>query len=46
MANIVVIGAGLGGLPAAYELHKLLGKDHNITVVSKAPKFVFTPSLP
>jgi len=46
MANIVVIGAGLGGLPAAYELHKLLGKDHKITVVSKAPKFIFTPSLP
>jgi len=46
MAHIVVIGAGLGGLPCAYELRKLLGKDHKITIVSSMSKFTFTPSLP
>lgn len=46
MAHVVVIGAGLGGLPCAYELKKFLGKGHKITVVSSIPKFTFTPSLP
>ena len=46
MARIVIIGAGLGGLPAAYDLRKELGKDHEITVVSTADHFQFTPSNP
>ena len=33
MSNIVVIGAGLSGMSAAYELREILGKGHRITVV-------------
>ena len=46
MAHIVVLGAGLGGVPAAYELKQALGKAHRITVVSDRPYFQFTPSNP
>jgi sulfide:quinone oxidoreductase len=46
MAKFVVIGSGLGGLPAAYELKHLFGKQHQITVISSVPQFTFTPSLP
>ncbi len=46
MAHIVVMGAGIGGIPAAYELKEALGKEHRITVINKAPFFQFTPSNP
>lgn len=46
MARIVVIGAGLGGLPAAYELRHVLPCEHQITLISNQPKFTFVPSLP
>lgn len=46
MARIIVIGASTGGLPAAYELSKKLGKTHEITVVSNTPEFHFVPSNP
>lgn len=46
MAHIVVLGAGLGGVPAAYELKQALGKAHRLTVVSDRPYFQFTPSNP
>ncbi|MDB9524664.1 FAD/NAD(P)-binding oxidoreductase [Oscillatoria sp. CS-180] len=46
MAHVVVIGAGLGGLPTAYELRHLLPDPHQVTVISKAPTFTFIPSLP
>ncbi len=46
MANIVVIGAGIGGLPTAYELRHLLSRSHQITLISASPKFTFIPSLP
>lgn len=46
MAKIVVLGAGLGGLPAAYDLRKALGKTHEVTVVNPADSFQFTPSNP
>lgn len=45
MANIVVIGAGLGGLPAAYELRHLLHQKHTVTLVSEKPEFTFIPGL-
>ncbi|MDE2263128.1 MAG: NAD(P)/FAD-dependent oxidoreductase [Gammaproteobacteria bacterium] len=46
MANIVVIGAGVGGVPCAYELRKRLGKSHRVTLIGAAPYFEFTPSNP
>jgi sulfide:quinone oxidoreductase len=46
MAHIAIIGAGVGGMPAAYELRALLSKEHRITVVSAVDYFQFTPSNP
>lgn len=46
MTHVVVIGAGLGGLPTAYELRHLLPPEHQITIISNTPKFTFIPSLP
>ena len=46
MAKIVVIGAGIGGMSAAYELREALGKAHEITLVGQGPEFGFTPSNP
>jgi sulfide:quinone oxidoreductase len=46
MAHIVVIGLGLGGLPAAYELRHMLPSQHQVTLISERSKFTFVPSLP
>jgi sulfide:quinone oxidoreductase len=45
MANIVVVGAGLGGLPAVYELRHLLPKEHRVFLISEHPEFTFIPGL-
>lgn len=46
MAHIVVMGAGIGGMPAAYELKAKLGDDHQVTVVNAVDYFQFVPSNP
>jgi sulfide:quinone oxidoreductase len=46
MAHIVIIGAGFGGLSAAYELKHLLPRKHEITLISDESTFTFIPSLP
>ena len=46
MAHIVVLGAGIGGMPAAYELREALDKTHAITVVNANDFFQFVPSNP
>ena len=46
MAHIVVMGAGIGGMPAAYELRTLLPKEPRVTVVNPVDFFQFTPSNP
>ena len=46
MAHIVILGAGTGGMPAAYELRAELGKEHRITVVNAVDYFQFVPSNP
>jgi sulfide:quinone oxidoreductase len=46
MAHIVIMGAGLGGMPAAYEMRALLPAQHRITVVNATDYFQFTPSNP
>ncbi|MCZ4330394.1 NAD(P)/FAD-dependent oxidoreductase [Castellaniella denitrificans] len=46
MAHIVIMGAGLGGLPAAYEIRERLDSGHRITVVNASDHFQFVPSNP
>ena len=46
MAHIVILGAGLGGMPAAYEMRAALGSEHRVTVVSAVDYFQFVPSNP
>jgi len=46
MAEIVVLGAGLGGVLAAYEMKDEMGASDHLTVVSNAPTFHFVPSNP
>lgn len=46
MARIVIIGAGIGGVPAAYELRDTLDSSHEITLVGSQPYFQFVPSNP
>lgn len=46
MARVVIIGASIGGLPAAYECRAGLGKRHQVTVVSNVDFFHFVPSNP
>ena len=46
MAHIVIIGAGIGGMSAAYEIRAALGKAHQVSVVGEGGRFSFTPSNP
>jgi len=46
MAQVVIVGAGIGGVPCAYELRKRLAKQHRVTLVGSSQYFEFTPSNP
>jgi sulfide:quinone oxidoreductase len=46
MTKVVVIGAGIGGVPMAFELRQMLGKSADIQVVSDSEWFQFVPSNP
>jgi sulfide:quinone oxidoreductase len=46
MAHIVILGAGIGGMPAAYEMREKLRPGDTLTVISNNPKHHFTPSNP
>jgi sulfide:quinone oxidoreductase len=46
MAHVVIMGAGIGGLPAAFELKEALRKEDRVTVVSNSKTFHFVPSNP
>lgn len=46
MAHIVILGAGIGGLPAAYEIRAALDANHKITVINASESFQFVPSNP
>ncbi|MBX3632085.1 MAG: FAD-dependent oxidoreductase [Simplicispira sp.] len=46
MAHIVILGAGTGGMPAAYELRAKIDKSHKITVINAVDYFQFVPSNP
>ncbi|MEP7327797.1 MAG: FAD/NAD(P)-binding oxidoreductase [Betaproteobacteria bacterium] len=46
MAHIVILGAGIGGMPMAYEMREKLRSEDKLTVISNNPKFHFVPSNP
>lgn len=46
MADIVVLGAGIGGISMAYELRAVIGREANITLLSDSEWFHFVPSNP
>lgn len=46
MANVVVLGAGLGGTIMAYELRETLGREHKVTLVNNGATYSFVPSNP
>ncbi|MCL2346147.1 MAG: NAD(P)/FAD-dependent oxidoreductase [Desulfobulbus sp.] len=46
MAHIVILGAGTGGMPTAYDLRAAIDKSHRITVVNAVDYFQFVPSNP
>ena len=46
MAHIVIMGAGIGGMPAAYEMQEKIRKGDKVTLISDKENFEFTPSNP
>ena len=46
MAHVVILGAGLGGMPMAYEMKEQLRPGDEVTVVGNGPNFHFVPSNP
>lgn len=46
MTHVVVLGAGIAGIPAAYALKSRLGPNDEVTVVSDKDYFHFVPSNP
>ena len=46
MAEIVIMGAGIGGVPMAFDMKKEKRREDNITVISNNAYFQFTPSNP
>ena len=46
MAHIVILGAGIGGMPAAYEMSEKLRPGDKLTVISNYAMHHFTPSNP
>jgi sulfide:quinone oxidoreductase len=46
MSHVVILGAGTGGMPCAYEMKEKLGAAHEVTVVNANEYFQFVPSNP
>ncbi len=46
MAKIVIIGAGIGGIPMALEMKENARKEDEVVVVADTPTFHFVPSNP
>jgi sulfide:quinone oxidoreductase len=46
MTHVVILGAGIAGVTAAYALKARLGPNDQVTVVSDKPYFHFVPSNP
>jgi len=45
MADIVIVGGGVGGVVAAKRLRRSLGDEHRVTVIDRARTHLFQPSL-
>jgi len=43
--SILILGGGVGGLVAANELRKKLGKEHRVIVIDRKNRYEFTPSF-
>jgi sulfide:quinone oxidoreductase len=46
MARIVILGAGIGGVPMALEMRQMARKEDEVCVISDSPTFHFVPSNP
>ncbi len=46
MADILILGAGVGGVPMAFEMREEMRREHTLTVISNNHYFQFTPSNP
>ena len=46
MSHIVIMGAGIGGMPMAYEMREQLRSEDKLTVIGNGDSFQFTPSNP
>jgi len=46
MSSIIILGGGIGGISAAFELKDALGDKHDIVLISDQDNFEFTPSNP
>lgn len=46
MARVVILGGGIGGISAAYEMKRLRRADDRLTILSNTDYFQFTPSNP
>ena len=46
MAKIVVLGAGLGGVIAAYEIRKAVRRKDDVTIINETDFYQFVPSNP
>ncbi|QSA96656.1 NAD(P)/FAD-dependent oxidoreductase [Methylococcus sp. EFPC2] len=46
MAKIVIIGAGIGGIPMAFEMKENARKQDEVVVIADTPTFHFVPSNP
>ena len=46
MAHIIIIGAGIGGLPMAFEMREMARPEDRVTVLANTKTFHFVPSNP
>ena len=44
--KVIIVGAGLGGMLAAFEIRKVVGDRAEVTVVSDSDRYSFVPSNP
>ena len=43
MAHVIILGAGLGGIPMAYDMKKHLQQSDKLTVISSSDTYQFVP---